>query len=223
MPYRIIPIAKGEIYHVFNRSIARQPIFIANRDYRRAIDVISFYSRIDPGLRYSHYNRLPLLKKQEFLTNLKSHPKSIDTLAISLMPNHIHFLIKEINEGGISNFMRNFQNSYAKYLNIKIKRSGALFESMFKVVRIETDEQLIHVARYIHLNPVTAFILKGVHELVSYPWTSFSVYAGENNMDFINKEFILSYFSSPEDFIKFTEDQVDYQRELDKIKHLLLD
>lgn len=223
MPYRKTILVKGEIYHIFNRSVARQPIFLTNRDYQRALDVISFYNYTDPGLRYSHYNRLPQPQKQEFLVKLKDHSRLVNTLSLSLMPNHLHFLLQEVRDGGISRFMRNFQNSYAKYFNIRTNRSGSLFESMFKIVRIETDEQLIHVARYIHLNPVTAYILKSVEELMNYPWSSFSTYVGKGNMEIINKELILYYFASVEEFIKFTKDQVDYQRELDKIKHLALE
>lgn len=139
------------------------------------------------------------------------------------MPNHVHFLIKEIKQKGISTFMSNFQNSYAKYFNLKTDRSGSLFQTMFKAVRIETDEQLIHVARYIHLNPVTAFILKTVKDLKSYPWSSFSTYSTKQISDLINTDIILSYFPSINKFVEFTEDQTSYQRELDGIKHLTLE
>lgn len=224
MPYRKTPIVKDEIYHVFNRSIARQPIFLTNSAYQRMLDVVSFYQYQKPILRYSHYNRLPQSQKNDFLDNLKQNGrKQIEILAFCLMPNHVHFLIKEVIEQGISNFMRNSQNSYAKYLNTKTKRSGALFESMFKAVRIETDEQLIHVARYIHLNPITAFILKNIAELMNYPWCSFSIYLGKDNLELVNKKVILGYFSTVKDLISFTKDQIDYQRQLDKIKHLLLE
>ncbi len=94
---------------------------------------------------------------------------------------------------------------------------------MFKAVRILTDEQLLHVTRYIHLNPVTAFILKDLKELSDYPWSSYPVYIGKQSSDNISTSEVLGFFSSKDKFIKFTEDQIDYQRELDKIKHLLLE
>ncbi|MDP3973665.1 MAG: transposase [Candidatus Daviesbacteria bacterium] len=224
MPYRRTPIVKDQIYHVFNRSIARQPIFLTNSDYQRALNVVGFYQYFRPSLRYSHYNRLPQSQKNDFLDNLKkSGQRQIEILAFCLMPTHIHFLIKESKEGGISSFMRNFQNSYAKYFNLKKERSGSLFQSMFKAVMIETDEQLIHIARYIHLNPVTAFILKDIDQLMNYPWCSFSIYIERNNSDLINKEIIMGSFSTIKNLVEFTKNQVDYQRKLDKIKHLTLE
>ena len=224
MPYRKTPLIADQIYHVFNRSVARQPIFLTDTDYRRALAVTEYYSYLKPALRFSHYNRLQPPQKNEFFKNLKKNSKPcIELLAFCFMPNHLHFLIKEIKENGIATFMSNFQNSYAKYFNLKTDRSGSLFQAMFKAVRIETDEQLIHVARYIHLNPITGFILKDIEELSNYPWSSFPIYLGKQTLDILNKDTVLSFFSSVKRFIDFTRDQINYQRDLDKIKHLLLE
>jgi putative transposase len=135
------------------------------------------------------------------------------------MPNHFHFLIQETTNKGTSSFISNFQNSYAKYFNTKNKRNGSLFQQMFKSVLIETDEQLLHIARYIHLNPLTSFILKDIDELSSYPWSSFQEYIG-TEAKIVDKKLILNLFPSINHFIEFTKDQIDYQRQLDKIKHL---
>jgi putative transposase len=224
MPYRKTIIANGEIYHIFNRSVARQPIFLSNTYYQRALEVLTYYNNLNAPVRYSHFSRLPATSKNEILESLnKENQKLVQILAFCLMPNHVHFLIKEIREKGISTFMRKFQNSYAKYFNTKTERSGSVFQSMFKAVRILTDEQLIHVARYIHLNPVTAFILKDFDQLINYPWCSFSIYIEKNNSDLVNKEVIMGYFSTIKDLVEFTKNQVDYQRRLDEIKHLTLE
>lgn len=224
MSYRKIPFVPGEIYHVFNRSIAHQPIFLAKNYYQRAMDVLEFYSYCNPPLRFSHYNRLPLQEKADFFDSLKkNHKKQIELLAFCLMPNHVHFLIKEIAKNGIRTFMSNFQNSFAKYFNVKTGREGSLFQTMFKGVRIETDEQLLHVCRYIHLNPLTSFILKDLSALENYPWSSFSVYTDKYKFDILERSTILNYFSSIEKFVEFTKDQIDYQRKLDRINHLLLE
>jgi len=224
MPYRKTPLVNGEIYHVYNRSVARQPFFLTDTYYQRGYEVLSYYNNLNPPVRFSHFFRLPAPLKNEVLENLnKDNQKLVQILAFCLMPNHVHFLIKEIRDKGITTFMRKFQNSYAKYFNTKTERSGSLFQSMFKAVRILTDEQLLHVARYIHLNPVTAFILKNIEELSNYPWSSYPIYIGKQSSDIISTDEVLSFFTSKDKFIKFTEDQIDYQRKLDKIKHLLLE
>lgn len=222
MPYRKTPIAIGEIYHVFNRSIAKQPIFLSTKDYSRAVEVFKFYQYEKPPLRFSFYNRLPVKQKQEFLENLPKIAKPIvDIICFCLMPNHVHFLLKNLTEKGIARFMSNFQNSYAKYFNTKNKRTGTLFQPMFKAVRIESDEQLLHVSRYIHLNPVTSYLIE-MEDLNNYLWSSYHDYLSKQPTD-IKKDQILNFFKNTSDYEKFVSDQVNYQRELEKIKHLALE
>ena len=222
MPYRKIPIVSGEIYHVFNRSVAKQPIFLSKRDFSRAIECIKFYQRSDPPFRFSHYDRLPKEQKDQITKIINKTPPIIEILTYCLMPNHIHFLLKNLTENGIIKFMSNFQNSYAKYFNTKNERTGTLFQPMFQAVRIESDEQLLHVNRYIHLNPVTAYLVKSVSELEQYLWSSYPDYLSDSE-GFTNKEFILKYFKDISVYKQFVSDQVDYQRKLDAIKHLALE
>lgn len=222
MPYRKVPLIVGETYHVFNRSVARQPIFLSDRDYQRAIETFQFYSFKRPGLRFSHFKRLSRDQRQSFWSDLITrNQKQIAILAYCFMPNHIHFLVREVEENGIATFMKNFQNSLAKFFNTREERQGALFQAMFKAVRIETEEQLIHVARYIHLNPFTSFIIREIGELENYPWSSYLAYIGKTQDDFIEKESMLSLFKSAEKFEAFTLDQADYQRKLFLVKHLI--
>lgn len=221
MPRRPTPLITGEIYHVFNRSVAKQPIFITNRDYQRAMETINFYRFSNLPLSFSHYERLAQKIKTVVLESIQTTDrKQISILAYCLMPNHFHFQIEQLIGSGIHNFLRNLQNSYAKYFNTKRDRSGALFQSMFKAVRIESDEQLVHVNRYIHLNPLTSYVIREPKELEKYPWCSFKEYLENDTNNIVDKEKVLSYFKSPTDFKKFTFDQVDYQRHLENIKHL---
>ena len=144
-------------------------------------------------------------------------------MAFCLLPNHIHLLLKGLHQKGISNLMTNFQHSYAKYFNIKNKRTGSVFQSMFKAVRIETDEQLLHVVRYIHINPLTSYIIKESSDLENYLWSSYSDYLGKRQLDLVDSRIVFESFTSLDSFKKFTLDQVDYQRKLEEIKHLLLE
>lgn len=224
MPYRTTPLVKGEIYHVFNRSIAKQPIFLDQRDYQRALETIKYYRFFSPSLRFSHYKRLTPDTKKAFLEDLiKGGKFSVEIFAYCIMPNHFHFLLKQTEGNSLSAFVRNFQNSYSKYFNTKRKRSGSLFQAMFKAVRIESEEQLVHVSRYIHLNPTSSFLIKTA-SLENYPWSSFSDYSPDRRTDLLTStKLVLSHFSSKEKYREFVFDQVSYQRELQKIEHLLQD
>lgn len=224
MSSRRIPLVTGEIYHIFNRSIAKEPIFYKSADYQRFLEIIDFYRFNNPGLRFSFYNRLPLAQKNDFLTSLyHSDDKLLKNFSFCLMPNHFHFLAKQIQEDGIKKFVSQIENSYAKYFDTKYQRTGGLFQAMFKAVRIETDEQLMHVIRYIHLNPLTGFLLKTVGENERYPWSSYTDYLGQRNLSFVDKELFKSYFKTMEKLKSFTNDQANYQQVLSQIKHLLFE
>ncbi|MBI2613337.1 MAG: transposase [Candidatus Levybacteria bacterium] len=222
MPYRNTPFVTNQIYHVFNRSIASQTVFIDKYDYKRVLDLINFYRFSKPPLRFSHYKRLSKTQKEEFeKAFMINRSPMIEILAFCIMPNHVHFLLKPKEKNAVSNFMRNLQNSYSKYFNTKRERTGSLFQFMFKAVRMETDEQLVHVSRYIHLNPATAYIVD-TEDLDKYEWSSFKSYISDTQSN-VSSEMILSRFKSKQDYKKFVFDQLEYQRELAKIKHLIFD
>lgn len=224
MPGREIPLVTDQIYHVINRGVASQPVFLSQRDYQRALEAILYYQYQKPHLRYSFFLRLPVQQRQDFLNKLKLKGEClIEIIAYCLMPNHLHLLLKQCRENGISFFMSNFANSYTRYFNTKQKRKGHLFQGKFKAVRVETDQQLIHLSRYIHLNPYSSYLIKTLDELESYPHSSFPEYLHLQKEAYCNKEIILTYFKGSNSYKKFVFDQSSYQRELEKIKHLAIE
>ena len=135
------------------------------------------------------------------------------------MPNHFHLLIKQTAELGIEKFISNFQNSYAKYYNTKFQRNGSLFQKPFKAKRITSDEEFLHVSRYIHLNPVTSFLIR-YDDLKVYPWTSYRYYIGKEKNDIVNTGIIGNLIGAGQKYSRFVANQVDYQRKLHLIKRL---
>jgi len=223
MSRRFVPLISGQTYHLFNRSVAKQPIFTSSKEFQRFLDVVDFYRFKKPAIRFSYYNRLQIDERLRFIKSLYNGENLIEIYSFSLMPNHFHILAKQLHDEGIKLFMSQIQNSYAKYFNVKKKRSGALFQEMFKAVRIESDEQFVHVARYIHLNPLTSYVLREPSELENYPWTSFIDYMGKRTLPFLNRSMLMSHYPTTKKLKKFTMDQVDHQRKLKEIKHLMLE
>jgi len=224
MSRRIHPIITNQVYHVFNKGIAGQPIFSSVYDYQRFFYLIDYYRFSSPDLRFSFYNRLPVERKQKFLEEMKMiKTKQVEIYAYCFIPNHYHLLLKEIENNGIRKFIANLQNSYAKYFNKKGGRNGSLFQEMFKIVRIEDDEQFVHVARYIHLNPLTSYIIKSANDLERYTWSSYASYLEKAFSDFIDQNTLLNFYKNREDLKFFTVDQGDYQRKIHNLKHLTLE
>ncbi|MFH1705328.1 MAG: transposase [Patescibacteria group bacterium] len=224
MPSRKIVLAKGELYHVFNRGNAKQPIFLQKRDYQRFLKTVSFYQFVSPPIRLSKFLILSKERRVDLLKNLTWNDKKLVEIACyCFMPNHFHFLIKQVGDCGISEFIGQIQNSYTKYFNVKRERVGSLLQGRFKAVRVESEEQLIHLSRYIHLNPYSSFLVKSLEDLKKYPWSSFLSYLEDEKVDFLDENIILNLFKNREEYQEFIFNQADYQRELEKIKHLTLD
>lgn len=222
MPGRVVPLVNAQTYHVFNRGINHQPTFIDKFEYRRAIQVLDFYRFSKPPMKLSRFLILPTDERLNVQNFLKvKGDKLVEILAYCIMPNHFHFVLKQLRDKGISKFLANFQNSYTRYFNIKRERDGSLFLDQFKAVLILTDEQLLHVSRYVHLNPLTSFVVKDFDDLVKYKWSSLAEYLNDR-LDVCDLS-ILSFFKLPSGYKRFLEDQVGYQRELHRIQHLILE
>jgi len=224
MPRRNIVLAENEIYHVFNRGIMKLPIYLMPSDYLRFLELIAYYRFSNTPTSYSDLKKFSIEKRNQILEELKKkNMLQVEIFAYCLMPNHFHFVVKQINKNGISTFMSNILNGYTKYFNIKNNRIGPLYQSSFKVVRIETDEQFLHTCRYVHLNPSTSFLVKS-DLLEKYKWSSYPYYIENNSTEtFLNTKELLSFFKNKRALQDFTLDQADYQKSLAQIKHLFLD
>ncbi|MBI2596013.1 transposase [Candidatus Daviesbacteria bacterium] len=219
---RKIVFTNGVIYHVFNRGVERRTIFTNRREFIRAQQLIKFYRHKETPIRYSQVMQQPEDIREVILDNLYKSEKLIDILSYCLMPNHFHFLLKQKTDNGIPTFVSNFTNAYAKYFNTKNQRVGPLVQGAFKAVMIESEEQLMHVSRYIHLNPVASNIIK-IGQLNDYEWSSYPEYIDLSNENISEKKLILELFKSVKDYQEFVMNQVEYAKKLDMIKHLTLE
>ena len=222
MARRLKEIFPDQIYHVYNRSVARLPIFLGIDDFKRFLKTIDFYRFAPTGLCYSHYCRLTSDAQKVFrLTQEERGQKLVSVYCFCLMPNHFHFLLRGLVDGGVQKFTANLQNSYAKYFNTKRGRNGSLFQEMFKANLVESDDLFLHISRYIHLNPLSSSVVKDFKDLKAYPWSSLPSYLGFSRNSFIEKETLENYFSNKKEHESFIFDQADYQKSLEEIKHLL--
>ena len=218
---RKVPLVTNEIYHVFNRGVNRGNIFFADNDYKRLLEAVFHYRTNSTKFSYQKpFNDPVSLGSFEDSSREKGVAK-VQIIAYCLMPNHFHFLVKQLVDGGITSFVRHLFNSYAHYVNVKYGRIGPLLQGRFKNVHIESQEQLVHVSRYIHLNPLVAGLIP---DLRNYRWSSYPIYCGVKDKDgIVDPEIVTNEFKSSNDYEKFVLDQADYGIALERIKHLLLE
>ncbi len=212
----------GKVYHVFTKSIAGYKIFNNDNEFLRMIEAINHYRAIEQPRKLSKARRIKGIDFSRRKKGRRSEgdKKHVKIIAYCLMPTHIHLVLKQLEKDGISIFMNKILNSYSRYFNIKHGRKGPLWEGRFKKVLVENDEQLLHLTRYVHLNPVTSALIKKPEQ-----WTasSYKEYI-ETGRDGANICSFAEYLDlTPKAYQKFTEDRIAYQRQLKQIKDLLLD
>lgn len=141
-----------------------------------------------------------------------------------LMPTHFHMLVSQEVEGGISKFMGDIQNSYTRYYNSIHGRSGHLFQGQYKLVEINSDASLLHVSRYIHLNPATANLIDD-QTLEEYEFSSLYELTHKNSSHHLAdfSKIVTLDDQSISSHLQFIKDNADYQRKLKDIEKLLFD
>jgi len=217
MTQRKEALVTGEIYHIFNKSIAGFEIFNSDTDLLRIKNVIRYYQVENNLISFSNFiktkqnvSRLYFLEEDPLVT----------IIAYCIMPTHLHLVIKQLKDDGIEKFITNILNSYSRYFNIKHNRKGPLWEGRFKSVLVKSDEQLLHLTRYLHLNPVTSYLVKKPEE---WNISSYKEYLSE-----VKAENALCQYNdiidiNPKKYKEFVEDRISYQRELAKIKDTMLE
>lgn len=210
---RKTPLVNGEIYHVYNRGVEKRTITINSRDHERFFESLDHYRFENPG-RLSNFKDFGLTEERNRKETI------VDIIGFCLMPNHFHLLLRQLTEKGVSIFMSNLINSYTRYFNVKHNRIGPLFQGGFKSVHIENDEQLIHLSRYIHLNPVEARLVSR-EKFMLYPYSSLLNTLQER---FCNFDVILKYFNNNlNEYLKFCSDYTNYKYSIAGISDKLLD
>ena len=174
--------AQDGYYHLYNRGVGKQPIFLGEQDYFVFMSYLKEY--LSPQVILTKEEGR--LIKRRYLC--KNYYGQIELLAFCLMPNHFHFLVKQTEPRVIENFMRSLFVRYSGYFNKNHSRVGHLFQDIYKGVLIQNEEYLWWLSRYIHRNPLE--ILDG-KILEFYPYSSYRFYLGGSSPVWIQPERIL--------------------------------
>lgn len=165
-------VYENAFYHVFSRGNDKQNIYRMEADYNKFLLTLEKLKR-----KYDH-----------------------KLYGYCLMPNHFHLLI-ETREIPISKIMSSLLTSYTMYFNKKYKRSGHLFQDRFRSLICEKENYFLTIARYIHLNPVKAGLVKNPED---YFWSSHNEYIGSESR-IVDKELLFGLINK-KDYLSFIED-----------------
>ncbi len=107
------------------------------------------------------------------------------------MDNHIHMLV-EVGESPLGCLMRQVASGFARRMQRSLGTTGHFFERRYHAKLIAVETYLKAAVRYIHMNPVTAGMVKDPRE---YPWSSHRHYLNGGGT-WITTDFVLGMFGS---------------------------
>ena len=243
MPKRKETFENGEIYHIILKRIPGQLFFNGIADYFRGIFCI--YELNTTGLveirecRNVRLNKNNPCGRTTGIIRMKQpeRDKLVDVLCFCLMSNHIHLLLRQKKDGGISKFMQKIGSGYPRYFKKKhkLKETGHFFQEKFVSVHIEDENQLKVVFVYIHTNPVAIiepnWKEKGIADpekvikfLKNYKWSSYQDYIGKKNFPSVTeRSFLLDVMGGHQKCKEFVDEWIKYKGEIREFAELALE
>jgi REP-associated tyrosine transposase len=145
MPYRPPFDFPDTTFHVVNRATHRQLLCRDFSEYLAQLRILSWAVDVSP----------------------------IDLFAFSLMPNHVHLLVRARALPDLAKFMHRFQMTHA----MKLRQwrgtvgRGAVYQGRYRASRVHEDSYFYRAVRYVERNPVRAQLVRRPDE---WMWSSAS-------------------------------------------------
>ena len=200
---RVKIYGSDQYYHIYNRGVNRQDIFLEPEDRFYFLSLFKRYLSNDPE-NDSHNRSFPKFDSE------------VELVAFCLMPNHFHLLVYLKEPEGIVHLMRSVMTAYTMYFNKKYRRTGGLYEGIFLASRITNDGYLWHVSRYIHLNPLDIGM-----DFRQYPYSSIDYFLGNKNANWLHPDKLIQTKQEKEQYLEFVSDYKTMHQDMKLLKNLL--
>ena len=194
--------ANEEHYHICNRGVDKRDVFSDSRDYDRFLKNLADFNTTDPNWKKT------TAQFQGFTLNEKP---LVEIVAYCLNPNHYHLILKQLQDNGISEFMRRVGTGYTMYFNQKNERSGSLFQGAFKSVHIDSNEYLLYLSAYINHNHFIHGYTKDKNEI--YQYSSLPDYMKQRKQNWLSPEIIIEQFANSQDYLELSLANAKHMRD----------
>ncbi|MFH1423480.1 MAG: transposase [Candidatus Nealsonbacteria bacterium] len=213
---RKIQFSNNQYYHVYNRGVDKRDIFIDEKDYQKFLRNLKDFN----NKSYYEQRARVIEEKKELSSFLEGFEKVVEVIAYSLAPNHFHLILKQLVDGGVSNFMHKTGTSFTNYFNKKYNRSGSLFQGTYKVIQIQNDNYLLWLSGYINGN----IEIHKIEPAEFYKWASFKNFLnGERDGILGDIDIILSQFKDRQDYKNFINRVIQESRSKKEMEKYLLE
>ena len=184
---KLLPLQRDRTYHIYNRGVNRENIFVEERNYRY---FLKLYAR---------------------------HVAPVaETYAYCLLRNHFHFLVRIKDLADLqdpsdskepSQHFSNLFNAYAKAFNKAHGRTGTLFQRPFGRIEVSSDAYFAWLVVYIHHNAQKHGF---VDDFRAWPYSSYHAHLSDKSTQ-LQRDDVLSWFDGPQGFALAHRQEADMQ------------
>jgi len=220
--------------HVYNRGNRKQLIVRDQKDKQHFLEMLYYFNdefiAINPfrSLLKSNLNRF------DWPLDWPKRKPLVKIITFSLLENHFHLFLKEIQEGGITKFMRRLGTGMANYFNTKYQEVGSLFQGSYKMKIVDEETYFKYLSVYIQVKNVFEMYPGGLRMAIKdfdkayewaikYPYASLVDYVSEKDSSIIDKDILGELFSNPEEYKKFAKQCLVGMNLSDKLGKLTLE
>ena len=197
----IQPLEYNSFFHIYNRGINGESLFREASNYQHFMRLYDKY--ISPVantyawvLLGNHFHLLVRIKSEDEVDFIESS---------SNKPSQYSEKKKYLPTKQFSHLF----NAYSKAVNKKYDRTGGLFETPFRRIKIENEVYFKRLVFYIHNNPVHHGF---VSNIIDYPWSSYLTIVSDKKTN-LNRQSTLEWFNSKSEFEDFHKRQHNYNSE----------
>lgn len=206
---RNISFANEQYYHIYDRGVDHRDVFMdQNDDARFYMSMLAFNDELVRTEQKTRFSRISDMPKEPACRPL------VEILSFCLLSNHYHILVRQLVDGGVTQFFHRLMTGYTKYFNKKYERTGRLFESSFKAVMVKDESHLFHLPRYIHLNALDVTDMhwrdgkvndwnRALALLNQYQWSSHGVFMGDDQLLPVVSEQARAWYDGVKGYQKF--------------------
>jgi len=206
---KAVGFTTGECYHIFNRGVEKKTIFPRESDYWRFVKSLKQFNTAEPAYKIDRSN------EKGIILDVKPY---VEIIAYCINPNHFHLLLRQIEEKGVTEFMRKLGTGYTMYFNKRYERSGVLFQGKFKFTHIDRNEQLLYASAYVNFNSE----IHGISKAEKYRWCSMPEYlSGEKIL--CKKDIILDQFKGVKEYKDFAKENATFAKSKKRMENIIIE
>jgi REP element-mobilizing transposase RayT len=220
-------------HHIILRSAHGVKVFYKNKEKWVVLTYLFYKNDSFSSKHWKRELKREQLRLFERPADWPPRDPFVKIMAFCIHSNHIHLLVKQIREGGLTEFMRRLPNGISNWHKEKYGNQGNIFQP-YASRMVENENDLAHLALYVMIKNVFERYPDGGIEAayndlekvwqwaLSDPFSSFPDYAGYRNSPVVEKDMLADFYPAPKDFKEYGRDYIQYRREREKLLQGLL-